>query len=170
MHTRRLVTFSCRERARVRIVAKTVQEARAPSSAEAVVSATTLSLRGMLAVSALVAACASGGRSAVRRNVPLAPVITRAELQSEAGYTLLEVVRRIRPSFLASRGATSIEGTPMLRVLVVIDGMPQGDVDVLQSIRAADVRQVRRLSVPETYLKYGRSVSVGGLEVTLDRR
>ena len=130
----------------------------------------TLSLRGMLAASALVAACAGGGRSSVRRSMPLTPVITRAELQRESGSTLLEVVRRIRPAFLSSRGMTSLESAAPIRVLVVIDGMPQGDVDVLQTIRAADVLQVRRLSVAETYLKYGRSVSSGGLEVTLDRR
>lgn len=102
--------------------------------------------------------------------MPLTPVITRAELQRESGSTLLEVVRRIRPAFLSSRGMTSLESAAPIRVLVVIDGMPQGDVDVLQTIRAADVLQVRRLSVAETYLKYGRSVSSGGLEVTLDRR
>jgi hypothetical protein len=134
------------------------------------VGVSTFSLRSMLAASALVAACAGGGRSAMRRSMPLTRVITRAELQAEAGSSLLEVVRRIRPSFLSSRGATSLQSPAMIRVLVVIDGMPQGDVDVLQTIRAADVLQVRRLSVAETYLKYGRSVSAGGLEVTLDRR
>ena len=124
---------------------------------------------GMLAVAALCTACASGG-AASRQTIALAPVISRAELRTAGGGTLFEVVRKVRPAFLAYRGATSINTPPSAAVLVVVDGIPLGDADVLRTIQASDVFQVRRLTAVETYQKYGRSVSIGGLEVVLDHR
>jgi len=42
-----------------------------------------------------------------------------------------------------------------------------GTLTVLDMLKPADVRAVRRIGVTETYHRYGRYVSVGGLEVEL---
>jgi len=42
-----------------------------------------------------------------------------------------------------------------------------GTINVLSMMRASDVRSVRRISATETYHRYGRNVSIGGLEVEL---
>jgi len=42
-----------------------------------------------------------------------------------------------------------------------------GEATVLRMLRPSDVRYVRRLSAVDTYYKYGKSVSVGGLEIEL---
>ena len=47
------------------------------------------------------------------------------------------------------------------------DGAVMGTLTVLDMLRPADVRAVRRIGVTETYHRYGRNVSVGGLEVEL---
>jgi hypothetical protein len=40
-------------------------------------------------------------------------------------------------------------------------------MDVLQMLRPPDVRVVRRLTAGDTNYKYGKHVSVGGLEIEL---
>ena len=42
-----------------------------------------------------------------------------------------------------------------------------GTLTVLDMLTPSDVRAVRRIGVTETYQRYGRNVSVGGLEVEL---
>ena len=57
--------------------------------------------------------------------------------------------------------------TPGDAILVFHDGAVMGTHTVLDMLRPADVRAVRRIGVTETYHRYGRHVSVGGLEVEL---
>jgi hypothetical protein len=57
----------------------------------------------------------------------------------------------------------------MPTMLVVVDGLPVADVELLRSMPVADVVQVRRLSPSETYFRYNRSVSIGALEIVLRR-
>ena len=52
-------------------------------------------------------------------------------------------------------------------ILVFRGGMLMGEINVLKMLRPDDVRVVRRLSAVDTYYKYGKHVSVGGLEIEL---
>ena len=45
--------------------------------------------------------------------------------------------------------------------------MLMGEVNILKMMRPSDVRVVRRISAVDTYYKYGRTVSIGGLEIEL---
>ena len=65
------------------------------------------------------------------------------------------------------RGVSSISNTPPDAILVFHDGAVMGTLTVLDMLKPSDVRAVRRISVTETYQRYGRYVSVGGLEVEL---
>ena len=53
-------------------------------------------------------------------------------------------------------GLTSAQGSP---------SYPSGSPVMM--LRPADVRVVRRLSAVDTYYKYGKQVTVGGLEIEL---
>jgi hypothetical protein len=65
------------------------------------------------------------------------------------------------------RGVSSIANAPTDAILVFHKGAVMGTLTVLDMLRPTDVRAGRRISVTETYHRYGRYVSVGGLEVEL---
>ena len=94
-------------------------------------------------------------------------VVSQEELVASGGSSLYDALVRTRRNFFMSRGVTSINNPPADAMLVFRDGALMGTMNVLTMLRATDVRSVRRISAIETYHRYGRSVSVGGLEVEL---
>jgi hypothetical protein len=94
-------------------------------------------------------------------------IVSGAELTASGASSLYEALQRTRTLYFRPRGISSINNTPMDAILVFRGGALLGTVEVLHSLRPSDVRAVRHLSAVETYHKYGRAVSVGGLEVEL---
>jgi hypothetical protein len=93
--------------------------------------------------------------------------VSRSELTATGATSLYDALQRTRTMYFRPRGLSSINNVPMDAILVFRGGALMGTVDVLRSLRASDVQVVRRLSAVETYHKYGRKVSVGGLELEL---
>ena len=94
-------------------------------------------------------------------------VVSQEELVASGASSLFDALVRTRRNFFISRGMSSITNPPADAMLVFRDGAIMGTINVLSMLRASDVRSVRRLSATETYHRYGRTVSVGGLEVEL---
>lgn len=89
-----------------------------------------------LAFAALAAGCATGPGTTPRPdNGPSATVVTSEELArlGQEG-TLMDALKRLRPSMLVSRGATP---------RVSVDGSPPADLSLLRAISASVVREVR---------------------------
>lgn len=76
-----------------------------------------------------------------------------------------QVVRRIRPFFLQSRGPTSLL-LPTNQVTVFIDDMPIGGVSELATIRVRDIRSIRFMSASEAVIRYGRRFAGGIIRLT----
>ena len=91
--------------------------------------------------------------------------ITGNELHAATSTNLYDAISQLRPMFFSSRGRTSILNEPRDAFLVIIDGMPHGDIDELRNIDARLVRSVRRLSVAEVFQMTGHPTSAGGVEV-----
>jgi hypothetical protein len=89
------------------------------------------------------------------------------ELEQTGRIWLYDALRVSRPGYFMLRGPSSPFTAPRLDMLVVVNGLPVDDVEMLQSLRVAEVREVRRLDPVETYIKYGRRVMRGTLEVDL---
>ena len=104
---------------------------------------------------------------AALRPISVGDVVSQEELVASGGTSLYDALVRTRRNFFMSRGLTSINNPPADAMLVFRDGAIMGTLNVLSMLRATDVRSVRRISATETYHRYGRSVSVGGLEVEL---
>ena len=102
-----------------------------------------------------------------RRN---ANVITRDELADPSlqGATGLEAVRRLRPTFLASRGAISLGDPSAGAVKVSIDGSSIGPLDDLDRIRTNEIRSIRYLSASDATQRFG--VTADGSPVILVER
>lgn len=93
--------------------------------------------------------------------------VDQAELRASGASTLYDALARTRSLFLRSRGPSSIYNAPLDAVLVFRGGALMGTIETLHMLRPGDVRFVRRLTPTETFHKYGRRVSVAGLELEL---
>jgi outer membrane cobalamin receptor len=129
--------------------------------------------REILLVSVLVglAACASKPSSEATPGQP-APaqrgstnVITQAEIERTAATTVLEVIERLRPNYLQTRGAISMTQKDV-GVVVYADGTLLGDVSALSRISAADVKRIEYLSASEATQRYGTGHVHGAILIT----
>jgi hypothetical protein len=122
-------------------------------------------------VSALVAAvavsagCASSGASedtssGVRRdpNVIMADELSNASL---AGLSVFEVVRRLRPNYLSSRGVQSRNNPESGRVHASINGVGVVSIDELRTMVAAGVVEIRFLSPAAAMQRFGGAAQEG---------
>ena len=93
--------------------------------------------------------------------------VNQAELTASGASSLYDALVRTRGLFFRQRGASSINNPPADAILVFRGGALMGTMESLRMMRPSDVRFVRRLSPIDTYHKYGRRVSVAGLEIEL---
>ncbi len=82
----------------------------------------------------------------------------------------LDIVQRLRPTFLRTRGATSLGGnvvgdaTP--RPMVVLDGSPHGQLETLRQISAISIKEIRYLNGANATTKFGTDYGGGAILVT----
>ena len=119
---------------------------------------------GLLALLLVASACTATTRASTR---PTPNFIGAAELQATGASNLYDAVMRTRPTFFATRGATSFLAEPAEAIVVVINRAIQGGVSELRGIDARIVRSIRRLNSAEVYQITGRSAPAGGIEVVL---
>ncbi len=119
------------------------------------------SLIPVLLLGTLVAACGVTGTRADRsgRNV-----LTRADVEGSQQTTAYEVIRQERPTWLRVRGPNSF--TAMNPIVVYVDGMRHGDVDVLETIPTLVVQRIRFYTGPEAQSRFGLNHTNGAIEVT----
>lgn len=112
----------------------------------------------------VLAACASGGGDGgPRRDRNL---ITLEELEDLQQFTLLDAIRRLRPRWLQVSRAVNTRGNPQEFPRVIMDRIPQGELEALGQISVSDVLEVRFLSAADATLKYGTGYAAGAIEVT----
>lgn len=93
--------------------------------------------------------------------------VSGTELTASGATTLYDALIRTRRQYFSARGVNTMQVPAHDAILVFRAGMLMGEMDVLKMLRPTDVRVVRRLSAVDTYYKYGKQVSVGGLEIEL---
>ena len=114
---------------------------------------------------------APGGDPSLSTATRRTDVITANELAdpSVAAGDVLEAVRRLRPSFLMSRGASSMKNTTAGSVHVSIDGAPLLTVDNLSRLRPAQVAEIRFLNATDAAQRYGTSAGSGAVILVRSR-
>jgi hypothetical protein len=113
------------------------------------------------------AGCASLAGSRTEAVPKLGNEVSGTELSASGATTLYDALVRTRRQYFTQRGATSMMLTPSDAILVFRGGMLMGEINVLKMLRPSDVRVVRRLSAVDTFQKYGKQVSIGGIELEL---
>ncbi len=139
-------------------------------------------MSGVLALGLVASACASGGSSSAPAAAPTsstprrgsANLITESEITAAGLETLYDVIERLRPNMLRTRGqmgritgaAGGESGASMSTIRVYLNGAPIGDTSALRNIQAGSVRQVQLLSSSDATTRFGTGHDAGALLIT----
>jgi hypothetical protein len=135
--------------------------------------ATQHSLAVFCAVSLVLAPATYGCASAppemsMRTKSTSAALLTGEEIRRNHIDNAYDAVRRLRPTFLSTRGPTSVIGAPRHDIVVIVNGLVYGGVEELRSLRSNEIAWMRRLSAAEAYIKIGHPAPSGGIELRLE--
>ncbi len=90
--------------------------------------------------------------------------ITREDLAALAQFNAFQVVRRLRPQWLRTRGAANFGGE-QLRPIVFVDRNERGELRELELIPAADVERISFMSARDATTRFGAGYPGGVIEV-----
>ena len=96
-------------------------------------------------------------------------LITFAQLENARNESAYDAIRRLRPGFLMSRGATSLVGSSSSYATVYVDGVRYGGLETLTQIPASWIGQVRYYRT-SSVAHFGRDEIGGVLAITTRQR
>lgn len=121
----------------------------------------------------MVAACASSpksDRAAITPGAGDRNVITEEEIRTVPASNLYDLVEKIRPNMLRSRGQSTLGGsTASDYPLVYVDGRQYGDIGALRSLIPSQVSLVRYYDPNMAAGKFGMTAGSGVIDVTTRR-
>lgn len=96
--------------------------------------------------------------------------ITEEELEDLTALTVYQAVQRLRPTWLHARVST-VRGSSGARypAQVFVDGMPRGDLDVLNAMDIRDVQEILFLSASDATTRFGTGYPGGIINVLMKR-
>jgi hypothetical protein len=118
----------------------------------------------------MVAACASSpksDRAAITPGAGDRNVITEEEIRAVPANNLYDLVSKVRPNMLRSRGQSTLGGsTASDYPLVYVDGRQYGDITSLRSLIPSQVSMVRYYDATMAGGKFGMTAGSGVIDVT----
>ena len=114
-------------------------------------------------------ACASGGATGNAPPIADRNIITQSELELAVGTNLYQVIEKLRPNFLRSRGPTSINTPGEEYPVVFVDGRKYGDIGSLRSLIPSQVTQVRYYDAASAAAQFGVINAPGVIDVAIKR-
>jgi hypothetical protein len=131
-------------------------------------------MRALYAAVIATALCAALGCAGTSAAPPLrgnSNVITNEEITAGAGATAFEVIQRLRPSYLHTRGAVRSEPTGRqnnfvpVDIVVYINENRMGGSDQLRQISVNDIREIRYFTAIEAAAKWGSGHTAGAIQI-----
>jgi hypothetical protein len=122
-------------------------------------------MRAAVATAWLVAGCAGAttqGRSGGGNGTQL----TQSELAAVNTDNLFDAIAKLRPEWLASRGATSVTDASPTSVDVYMNGSLLGKADYMRGVRLLDVSSVRYWDAGQASARFGMGHPRGVIEIT----
>jgi len=117
----------------------------------------------VVATTLLTPGCASAPAGASSGE---ADFITREQLASSSTLSLYEVVERLRPDWLTSRGPTSLtDPTRSQLPSVYFNGLRMGDATALRQMTVTDTEEIRYWRPGEAAARFGMGHPRGVIEV-----
>jgi hypothetical protein len=122
-------------------------------------------MRAAVATAWLLAGCAGAttqGRSGAGNGMQL----TQSELAAVNTDNLYDAIAKLRPEWLASRGATSVTDASPTSVDVYMNGTLLGKADYMRNVRLLDVGSVRYWDAGQASARFGMGHPRGVIEIT----
>ena len=116
----------------------------------------------LIFAAAMAFACASAPTRGVRDST----TITAEEIVASHEANAFEVVSKLRPQFLRSRGRTTITTGASEFPSVFVDGQYYGDLNSLRTIIAPQIKVIHYYNGPDAVTKFGMLYGSGAIEVT----
>ena len=115
---------------------------------------------------AAVMACASAraGGTTVEAGKP--NIITADQIAGSAQTNAYDVISRLRPNFLKSRGRTTVYGQGSDYAAVFLDGQSFGDLSTLRNISASQIRSIKFVRGTDAVTAYGMQYGGGVIDIT----
>ncbi|MFL5608997.1 MAG: hypothetical protein ACJ8AD_21245 [Gemmatimonadaceae bacterium] len=131
-------------------------------------------LRAMALVITLSAGIALAGCAAHAASstspVSDASFIGEAEIDSSHLTTAYDIIHKLRPQFLVSRGKLSLDPTvPPALPRVYVDEQFYGDATTLRGIPAGTIESMRYYPASQAQYKYGHDNAAGVIAITTKR-
>lgn len=95
--------------------------------------------------------------------------ITTQEIERAYYNTVFELVQALRPAWVQTRGAMSIQDPTAGQAVVYLDGTRMGGVDQLRQLRTADVESIQYLNGTEASARFGLGHMGGAILVASKR-
>ena len=121
----------------------------------------------LLAALCLALVCACNWKSQPASPRGSSDVLTRQEITATEVDNAYDAGQRLRPEFLRER-STGIGRRE--RPAVFINGIRRGGVEMLRTIAASTISEIRYLTAPEAATRYGLDVSAGVIDVSVITR
>lgn len=116
-------------------------------------------------VAAVVMACASAGAGGTSVGAGDANMITAAQISASQQTNAYDVVSKLRPNFLKSRGRTTIYGQGSDYATVFLDGQSFGDLGSLRNIASSQIRSIKFIRGTDAVTVYGMQYGAGVIDV-----
>jgi len=123
-----------------------------------------LVLMAMVAVTACASAGGSGGGTGTYRDPIL---ITEHEIDASMESNGFDVVQKLRPMFLKTRGRSTINAGGSEYASVFVDGVYYGELASLRNLVSNQIHEIRYLNGPESAGKYGIRYGQGAIDVRM---
>jgi hypothetical protein len=92
-------------------------------------------------------------------------LITEDEIAASSGSNAYDVVSRLRPNFLKTRGRNTIYASPNDYASVYVDDQSFGDINSLRNIVANQVHEIRYYSASDAVTRFGTQTGQGVIDV-----
>ena len=93
-------------------------------------------------------------------------LITADEIAKSNASNAYEAVERLRPAFLRTRGAQSLQNQEPPTPMIYVDGMRYGPLQTLSSIPAIGIVSIQYLSAIEATQRFGFGNEGGAIMIT----
>jgi hypothetical protein len=112
---------------------------------------------------AIACASAAGGGTTVDTNSP--NIITADQIAASAQTNAYDVVSRLRPNFLKSRGRTTVYGQGSDYPTVFLDGQSYGDLSSMRNIAASQISSIHFIRGTDAVTTYGMQYGAGVIDI-----
>jgi hypothetical protein len=94
-----------------------------------------------------------------------ANVITQPEVQASFESNAYDVISKLRPMFLKTRGRSTVQGQAQEYASVFLDDQFYGDLSSLKNIASTQIQEIRYYPGTEVAMKFGMQYGAGVIAV-----